>query len=132
MLFMLNPQMNVCEPNPNTYGSDFNRLESLTRNFVSMLSLKCDMCYFSLENDVESNIFVTSNKKKINASIKYFVHMVFLKTSVCYFRGPLVILSIILLINLVVNSVIHIPDSRLIFLLFEWALVKTTDKYVLL
>ena len=35
-----------CEPNPNTNSSD-----------VSMLSLKYDMRYFSLENGVESNIF---------------------------------------------------------------------------
>jgi hypothetical protein len=33
MFCLLNPQMNVCEPNPNTTISDFNRLESLTKKF---------------------------------------------------------------------------------------------------
>ena len=33
MFCLLNPQMNACEPNPNSTCSDFNRLKSVIKNF---------------------------------------------------------------------------------------------------
>ena len=43
MFCLLNPQMNVCEPNPNTTSSNFNRLESLTKKFCTYVISK-DIC----------------------------------------------------------------------------------------
>ena len=42
MFCMLNPQMNVCEPNPKTTSSNFNRLESLTKIF----------CFHAISKDI--------------------------------------------------------------------------------
>ena len=43
MFCLLNPQMNVCEPNPKTASSNFNRLESLTKKFCTYVISK-DIC----------------------------------------------------------------------------------------
>ena len=42
MFCLLNPQMNVCEPNPKTTRSDFNRLESVTKIF----------CFHAISRDI--------------------------------------------------------------------------------
>ena len=42
MFCLLKPQMNVCEPNPNTTSSNFNRLESLTKIF----------CFHAISKDI--------------------------------------------------------------------------------